>query len=117
VIQTATEQVSERGGDGSVIENIDTAMGTDFDNDGEPLGAELGFQTNDRAGVENEALGTLGERVSQNENNISSLESEVFGSPSSNQQDPMSAGLGGGGFGNEEEALRQMGIDPEDGGL
>jgi hypothetical protein len=116
VIQTATEQVSERADGGSVIEDIDQAMGTDFDNDGEPLAAEFGFQTNDRADVENDALGTLGDRVSQNERNISSLESEVFGSPSqrsSNQQDPMSPGFGG--TGSEKNTLRQMGIDPEDG--
>jgi chromosome segregation ATPase len=128
VIETATEQVADA--DGLAADDIDAAMGTDFDDDGEPLAGELGLQTNDRAAVENDAFGTLGERVTENEQGIASLESEVFGSQSQRQaadSDPMSPGGFGAGFGgvggaggglggvaaDEEERLEQMGFDPD----
>jgi len=79
-IETATDRVAEAEGEGGVIENIDKAMATDFDGDGEPFAGELGLQTNDRAEIENQAFGTLDERVTTNEQNISQLEGEVFGS-------------------------------------
>jgi len=96
-IEAATDRVAEAEGEGGVIENIDKAMATDFDGDGEPFAGELGLQTNDRAEIENQAFGTLDERVTTNEQNISQLEGEVFGS--SRQQatanvDRMSPGAG-----------------------
>jgi DNA anti-recombination protein RmuC len=122
-ISAATEQVGDN--DGQIIDDIDAAMGTDFDGDGEPFGAELGFQTNDRGQAENQAFGTLGERVTTNEQNITSLESEVFGGTSQRQTsdaDRMSPGGVGVGFGSvagdEAEMLEQMGFDPDnEGGL
>jgi hypothetical protein len=84
IIETATEQVADA--DGLSADDIDAAMGTDFDNDGEPLAGEFGFQTNDRAAAENQAFGGLGERVRANEQGIASLEAEVFGVHSNNRR-------------------------------
>jgi hypothetical protein len=94
IIDSAAQQVADA--DGLAADDIDAAMGVDFDNDGEPLAGELGLQTNDRAAVENDAFGTLGERVRTNEQNITTLESEVFGSTqqSASRRDPMSPGGG-----------------------
>jgi hypothetical protein len=121
IIETATEQVADA--DGLSADDIDTAMGTDFDQDGEPLAGELGLQTNDRGAAENQAFDSLGARVDANEQGIASLESEVFGSGSQQQAsraDPMSPGGFGGGLGgvqDEDEMLEQMGFNPDSEGL
>jgi hypothetical protein len=116
-ISAATEQVGDN--DGAIIDDIDAAMSTDFDDDGEPFGAELGLQTNDRAEVENEAFGTLGERVSTNEQNITSLESEVFGGSTrqgTSNVDRMSPG-GIGGMGGGLGAMGGSTVGGPTGGL
>ena len=116
-IEAATDRVADA--DGEIIDDIDTAMSTDFDNDGEPFGAELGLQTNDRAEIENQAFGQLGERVTTNEQNITQLEGEVFGG--AQQQgtanvDRMSpGGVGGMGASASAGAGLDGGLEPING--
>lgn len=116
-IEAATDRVADA--DGEIIDDIDTAMSTDFDNDGEPFGAELGLQTNDRAEIENQAFGQLGERVTTNEQNITQLEGEVFGGPrqqgTANVDRMSPGGVGGMGASASAGAGLDGGLEPING--
>jgi hypothetical protein len=103
-ISTAAEAVDD--GDNEQLDDVNRAMQSDFDGDGEALGAELGFQTQSRAQEENQALTQLGQRVDDNRDDINSLNR---GSQSSGG----STGGGGGGFGGG--SLEDMGFGTDDG--
>lgn len=109
-ISTAADAVDD--GDGERFDDIATAMQTDFDGDGEPLGAEMGFQTQARADEENQTLSALGERVDRNRSDIDEIDQQLgaFGGGSSGGESQAAFGSSA----DEYEQLKQMGFDPDD---
>lgn len=106
-ISSAVDAVDD--GDNERLDDIGAAMQTDFDDDGEPLGAELGFQTQARADEENQALSALGEQVNRNRSDIDEIDQQLgsFGAGGNGSNE-------GSGPGDEEEQLKQMGFDVND---
>lgn len=114
-LETAADAVDD--GDGQRLDDIGTALGSDFDGDGETFAEEIGLQSAARGDAEDEAITDLSQRVNRNTDSIDSLQQQVqgggdaFGGGGGGADDAAAGGFFGGG---EVDANA---IDPAEFGL
>lgn len=107
-LSTATTAVSD--GDDDRLDDVQRAMGTDFDGDGDALAGELGLQSARRADAEDRSIGAIEDLANENASRIGSVENDLDAlSPQPEQRDGRSQG--GGRSGQQRGGGRQSAPD------